>query len=242
MALLQSLGVCVREGEFSETSQVVTVFTREHGMVRGLAKGARRNSSSFDGGIELLSRGELLWVAKQAGQLATLTSWTALSTSPGVRTSWARWVGAMYVAQLLAALFQEADPHPLTFDRVVELLERPASEPLGELLATVWLALDDAGFRLELRTDILTGKPLRGEGLLWFVPARGGFTAQASENAWRVRAATLDRLRLLGNEQVGPADATGRAIRLLHAYSREVLGRELSSWDHVEEVIDRAGP
>ncbi len=241
MARLQSLGVCVREGEFSETSQVVTVFTREHGIVRGLAKGARRNSGSFDGGVELLSRGELLWVAKPAGQLSTLTAWTVLSTSPALRNSWTRWACAMYLAQLIAALFQEADPHPRTFDRVVQLLEHPGQKPLEDLLETLWLALDDAGFRVELDTDIVSGAQLGTDKPIWFLPGRGGFTIQASENAWGVRGGTLNRLRQIEPVRAADADATRRAIRLLHAYAREILGRELSSWDQLSGLVREVG-
>lgn len=237
MARLQSLGVCVREGEFSETSQVVTVFTREHGMVRGLAKGARRPGGSFDGGIELLSRGELLWVPKPAGQLATLTSWTVLGASPAIRTSWERWAGAMYLAQLFAALFQESDPHPKTFDRFVVATDAPTLEPLPELLELMWTALEDAGFRIELETDILTGEPLVLGEVLVFIPSRGGLSGSSSENAWRVRSATVQCLRDIAASRSGSIEGTRRAIRLLHAYIREILGRELSSWEAVAQIV-----
>ncbi len=240
MARLQSLGVCVREGEFSETSQVVTVFTHEHGMVRGLAKGARRTSGSFDGGIELLSRGELLWVPKPAGQLATLTSWTVLGTSPAIRASWARWAGAMYVCQLVAALFQEGDPHPTTFDRLVEATDAPTLEPLAELLALMWTVLEDAGFRIELENDIVHPGPLALTDTLVFVPSRGGFSAAPSENAWRVRSSTVECLRGVAGNTGSTSEAIRRAIRLLHAYARDILGRELSSWSALDAIVREA--
>jgi recombinational DNA repair protein (RecF pathway) len=34
--------IVVRLWDFSETSQTVSLFLREHGMLRGLAKGSRR--------------------------------------------------------------------------------------------------------------------------------------------------------------------------------------------------------
>jgi hypothetical protein len=52
--------LCIRQWDWSETSQTVSLFCRTHGIVRGLAKGARRERSSFSGGIDLLARGEIV--------------------------------------------------------------------------------------------------------------------------------------------------------------------------------------
>jgi DNA repair protein RecO (recombination protein O) len=59
---------------YSETSQVVTLFTRDSGKVAAMAKGSRRAKSSFDGPIEVFSFGEVMFIIKESGgQLATLT-------------------------------------------------------------------------------------------------------------------------------------------------------------------------
>ena len=59
MGTMHDQGVCIRQWDFSETSQTVSLFGRSLGVVRGLAKGARRERGAFDGGVDLLSRGEL---------------------------------------------------------------------------------------------------------------------------------------------------------------------------------------
>jgi integrase/recombinase XerC len=45
----------VRYSDFSETSRIATLFTREFGKVRALAKGGRRLKSNFDSAFDLLS-------------------------------------------------------------------------------------------------------------------------------------------------------------------------------------------
>ncbi len=54
-------------------------MTETHGKVRGLAKGSKRTSPShmqrFSGGIELLTRGEIVATTKPTTELATLTEW-----------------------------------------------------------------------------------------------------------------------------------------------------------------------
>ena len=70
---LRDIAVCVRHWDFSETSQTVSLLTREHGILRGLAKGSRRDKGDFSGGIDLLTCGEVIAIVKPSGAMATLT-------------------------------------------------------------------------------------------------------------------------------------------------------------------------
>src|SRR3712207_7995583 len=53
MPLVRDRCICLRRTEYSETSQILTLFAREHGIVRAIAKGAHRRTkagaSKFDG-------------------------------------------------------------------------------------------------------------------------------------------------------------------------------------------------
>ena len=54
---IKDKAICLRAVNYSETSQVVTLFTRDHGKIAAMAKGSRRAKSSFDGAIEVFSFG-----------------------------------------------------------------------------------------------------------------------------------------------------------------------------------------
>ena len=83
--LIKDVGICLGRREYSETSQIATIFTREHGKIRGMAKGARRAKGKFGGGIELLSRGQLVFSQGRGGGLLTLTEWTVQENYLGLR-------------------------------------------------------------------------------------------------------------------------------------------------------------
>jgi len=70
--------IALRHWEYSETSQTVALFTRTHGLLRAMAKGAKREKSNFSGGIETLTRGRAVAIVKQTTDLATLTAWDLL--------------------------------------------------------------------------------------------------------------------------------------------------------------------
>ncbi|MHC4990131.1 MAG: DNA repair protein RecO, partial [Planctomycetota bacterium] len=69
MPTIQDQAVCIRHWDFSETSQTVSLLSREHGVIRGLAKGAKREKGTFSGGIDLLTVGEVVAITKRGREL-----------------------------------------------------------------------------------------------------------------------------------------------------------------------------
>jgi len=127
--------VVIRTVAFGETSAVVTLFTREYGKLRALAKGAWRPKSAFDGALDLLSACQVLVIRKSSGGLDLLTE-AFLQRRFRVASSLAAVHGGMYVAELLDALTAESDPHPELFDVASRTLHRLSSHDGPE--AAVW--------------------------------------------------------------------------------------------------------
>src|SRR5205823_11287186 len=73
MAAEKALALVVRGTDWSETSRITTLFTREYGKVRALAKGGRRLKSNFDCAFDLLSVCRVVFLRKASGGLDLLT-------------------------------------------------------------------------------------------------------------------------------------------------------------------------
>ena len=71
--LTKDLAICIRAVDYSETSQIVTFFTRDTGKISAIAKGSKRPKSTFDGPIEILSHGRIVFADSNTEKLATLT-------------------------------------------------------------------------------------------------------------------------------------------------------------------------
>ena len=65
--------IVLRTTDWSETSRIATLWTRELGKVRALAKGGRRLRSSFDSALDLLTVCDIVLIRKSAGSLDLLT-------------------------------------------------------------------------------------------------------------------------------------------------------------------------
>ena len=134
--LVRDDAVCLRVTPFSETSQVVTLLTRDHGRVRLLAKGATRRTKAgkgkFDGGLDLLDRGDALFAHALEKDLSLLTEWKLTDGHRPLRRDLrACWLG-LYAAELLDKLLEEHDPHPRLFDGLIRLLARLADAEVRE--------------------------------------------------------------------------------------------------------------
>ena len=239
--------MCLRSIEWSETSQIVVLLTREWGKVRGLAKGSKRLSPSavarFSGGIELLQRGEVLATTKATAELANVTEWNLADDHHHLRRSLAAQRLAMYAAELADDVLPELDPHPASFDALTRFLKALA-DPARLRQAALrfqWAVIVDAGFKPELDADVHDGAALvldtdredAGEPVA-FDPLAGGLTRRTGPGQWKTRTRTAALLRRLaaGDQPALAAadpDSIDRANRLLCSYLRETLGRELAT-------------
>ena len=66
-------GVVLRIVEFSESSCIVTWFTRDFGKVTTMAKGARRRKNPYEGAIDVLSFSKIVFLHKRSDSLDLLT-------------------------------------------------------------------------------------------------------------------------------------------------------------------------
>lgn len=122
MAAEKALALVVRGTDWSETSRITTLFTREFGKVRALAKGGRRLKSNFDVAFDLLSVCNVVFIRKAGGGLDLLTEAQMAERFPALRKDLTALYAGYYVAELLSDGTQDYDPHPPLFDAALETL------------------------------------------------------------------------------------------------------------------------
>lgn len=249
MPPIRDEGVCVRQWDWSETSQTACVLTRDHGLVRCLAKGSKRERSPYSGGLEVLARADLVWIPKPAGQLALLTAWDLAETYPRCRSDLDRFYAGLCLADLVGQAVQDHDPHPGLYEGLIDALRAigspdaaPGRDPVVRaLLGFLWTLLVETGHRPELDRDARTGGELAARTTMGFSPDLGGIVPDpgsgASTRTWRVRRETVELLRALAAAGSPPPDAAGdpleRAARLLAQYASHRLEAEIPTFDLV---------
>lgn len=128
MAAVRTQSLVLRSVEFSETSRILTLFTRDLGQVSALAKGARRLKSPFQAGLDLLSVCDIVLLHKASDALDLLTEAVLIERFAPLRTDLSALFAGYYIAELLLDLTDHHDPHPRLFDAAVITL-RHLGEP-----------------------------------------------------------------------------------------------------------------
>ncbi|MFO0826021.1 MAG: DNA repair protein RecO [Gemmataceae bacterium] len=121
MAAEQALALVVRGTDWSETSRITTLFTREFGKIRALAKGGRRIKSNFDCAFDLLTVCRIVFLRKASG-LDLLTEARMEERFPVLREKLPALYAGYYVAELLSDGSQDYDPHPILFEAALGTL------------------------------------------------------------------------------------------------------------------------
>ncbi|HUT44629.1 MAG TPA: DNA repair protein RecO [Sedimentisphaerales bacterium] len=121
--LTKDLAICIRAIDYSETSQIVSFFTRATGKIDAIAKGSKRPKSPFDGPIEVLSHGNIVFVDSGGEKLATLTEFQQQPALINLRNNLFVLYACLFAAELMNNLTHDYDPHPELFDGFLEFLQ-----------------------------------------------------------------------------------------------------------------------
>jgi DNA repair protein RecO (recombination protein O) len=189
VAAEKALALVVRATDWSETSRICTLWTREFGKVRALAKGGRRLKSSFDVALDLLTVCSIVLLRKSSGALDLLTEAAIVERFPRLRSDLAALNAAYYVAELLADWTHDYDPHPALFDEARATLQTLGAPPgtAGLRLARFELVLlRELGYQPALAQCIACGTDVDGHGLA-FSAAQGGVLCKQCQGGQRDR-------------------------------------------------------
>ena len=85
MAAEKALALVLRTTDWSESSRIATLWTREFGKVRVLAKGGRRLRSNFESALDLLTVCSMVFLRKSSGGLDLLTEAQVVRRFPRLR-------------------------------------------------------------------------------------------------------------------------------------------------------------
>jgi DNA repair protein RecO (recombination protein O) len=194
----------IRSVDFSETSKVLTLFTRELGKLRVLAKGSRRLKSRFEVALDLLSVCSIAVRRKPTAELDLLTEAVLVERFDGLRRDLPALYAGYYVAEILDGLTQPADPHPSLYDLTVETLRQLAEgrDRLIWLCRYQLLLLVQLGYAPNLQSCAGCGAAVALASKMEYSIATGGIVcgecARLQPHGLVVQGGMVQALRLLG--------------------------------------------
>lgn len=241
MRTFSAEALVLRRWDVGEADRIISLFTRERGKLRAVAKGSRKTPSKLAGVTE---PGALYRVHLATGRkMFYITQAEPISSFPLIRGGYRRLVSALAFLETVEYLLPEAEPAPEIFDLTVRALEgiETSKEPLGALAWADLKLMEDSGFAPEFRVSVVTGAPLVGERR-WLSPRAGGAVNPSDEGAedrfavLREVAIALAKLQ----DREGPPDYLQYAPQVtvaLLAFWHEFIGHALPARQVLRESL-----
>ncbi|MDX1418549.1 MAG: DNA repair protein RecO [Rubricoccaceae bacterium] len=194
--IVRTDAVVLRAFDYGETSRIVTLLTRRHGVIGVLARGARRPKSRFGATLQPMAHLQVVYYHKDGRGLQTLKEAAYVERFGRLGTDVERTTVGLRMVELTRALLHENDPNA----------------PVLALLARALAWLDGA------RTD---GPPRAANALPWFqlrLATLLGFAPDLSRDD--LDGLGDDGALLLDTGTVAPTDAGHAALRASRAALR----------------------
>jgi DNA repair protein RecO (recombination protein O) len=167
--LKQSDAIVLRTYPLREADLLVTLFTRDEGKIKGVARSAKKSKRRFGGALEPLTRVRVYYEHKAAQELVRLDSCDVIESPLMHDIDYERTVALSYVAEVLDGLLPDHDANDSVFRLTVSVLPHLQSGSIWMPLTyfNLWITRL-MGLLPELGECIVCGNVFNGSGRVFF--------------------------------------------------------------------------
>ena len=222
MPAISAEGIMLRKYLLRETSYILVIFTRDHGKIRGVLKGARAPYPQFAGNFEIFTRLNCEFYRKKKSGLDLITGLETLDFFLPVRKDIERLTYANYFVELVDIAAADNDPNVALYGALADGLKLLSLEDMSPRRAARIFELNflaAAGLMPHLEACSSCSKEEMEE--LHFSVKKGGVLcgpcAAKDAGSFKVLAGTVNFLRKIGGVPMMKA----RGIKVATAVGKE---------------------
>ncbi|NLU42828.1 MAG: DNA repair protein RecO [Firmicutes bacterium] len=248
MGLERVEGVVIRTRDLGEADRIVSLYTRERGKVRAVARGARRPRNRFASLAQVPIHGR--FGVFQGKGLGTLSQGELITSFKTIRTDLVRTAYALLLAELYDHMMEEGEPAPELFRLLLSTLHVIDGSKHADL-TKLFMAFELKflllmGYGLELDRCVKCGNE---DGLIkWISSKQGGLICEeclpGSIGAVEAAPGTIQVMRRLLRSDyrlVAALHVSDSDCRIIKDVLRDSLEAQLSSplksLDFLESMI-----
>lgn len=120
----KTVAVVIKCKDYSESSQLIWLYTRDFGKIKVIAKGSRRGSKKFQTKLDLFDHIDIIVYKHQRRELHKLTECTVIESFSQIRTDLGKLATAIYMAELLDSSTGLEIPDGRIYDLVLDFLNQ----------------------------------------------------------------------------------------------------------------------
>ncbi len=248
MPLVETDAIVLHVFDYSETSRILRLATRDAGLQSVLARGARRSKSRFGSALDLFAEGAAQLQLKDGRDLQTLASFDVTRSRSELGEDMGRFVGASALAELVLRFSGADDVSVALFEALADAMDNLAAAQdavaMEATLSGAWRLVAEMGFAPSIDSCASCHALIDAAGDLPFSHTAGGVLCERCARLYPGgRRLPLDARRAIADWSQGRrlADCDERAAkahqRLLREFLQEHLadGRPLRAFDAWEQ-------
>ncbi|MFM9904284.1 MAG: DNA repair protein RecO [Pyrinomonadaceae bacterium] len=141
MPLVETESLVIKSYNLGDADRIVVFLTRDHGVVRGVAKGAKRLKSRFGSGLEPFSVVQASYFQKDSVELVSIQKMDLIRSNFGAASNPDFLQKFSYLGDLLVTLSPPHDPNETLYRMVKTCIETAADDPATLLSTGVYFEL-----------------------------------------------------------------------------------------------------
>ncbi len=171
--------VVLRTWPIHEADQIVSLFTRDYGKIKGVAKAAARSRRRFGGAMEPMTHVRASYAEKPRQELVRLDSFDIITSPLSAPIDYARAAALAFFAEVLEETLPDHDPHDAVFRLLVAVLSctRNGSIWMPVTYFSLWTTRL-MGWLPELTVCVECGTSLSGQSAYFHPQFDGLFCSQ----------------------------------------------------------------
>ncbi len=122
MSITKTEALVLKSIKFGDTSRIATLYSKDYGKIKVIAKGIRKPKSKLAGALQTFSHIQIVFYKKQTTEIYLLSQSEIFHSYQSLTKDLYRYVFASAAIELLERLISGEESHPEIFDLTLETL------------------------------------------------------------------------------------------------------------------------
>ncbi len=202
--IIKTEAVVLSKINYSESSLIVSLYTKSNGLISAIVKGGRRPKSKLASVVDVLNHIQIILYKKESRDLQLLTSADLISYYPKIKSDIILSSYSFAICELIKTLLAENESNELVFNGLIKILSliekelEPAPVLFGRFLIFL---VKEIGYEINLESCELCSENLNPNMKVYYLPSNGFICNKCSDGKGINNSELINYLYCLKNKK-----------------------------------------
>ncbi|MBI1932354.1 MAG: DNA repair protein RecO [Ignavibacteriales bacterium] len=161
--IVKNEALILKKINFGNSSLIIHLYTKEHGKISAIIKGAKSPKSKLGSKVDILNHVEIVYYNKEEKELQLITQVNLIEHFANLKSDLAKLKYAMSICELILKLVLEKDKNEKLYRgviRILNLINDEQSDPILHFTQFLIFFIKEIGFELNFNTCSNCGSKL----------------------------------------------------------------------------------